>query len=81
MHHLKIGDTSFNFNSDLSGLVEITRPYIESKKFCPPGHTSLCIPGSTLIEFVAEHARNKKITVLEHASDESVLGIPEPTKS
>lgn len=59
-------DTAFTFNSDLSGDVGIRK-----------GKNRISIPGSVLIDFVAEYVRNEKISALEQASTSELLGLKE----
>ena len=62
MHTHKHKDTSFVYNSDLSGNVRIVHDGKE-----------LDVPGEALIAFVAEHARRQRISQIENASDFEIL--------
>ena len=57
--------TEFNFNSDLSGNVEIVAP----------SGSRLSIPCKHLLAFAAEVVRRDKTSALEDASDQQILGL------
>lgn len=71
MHTFQSCQVRIHYNSDLSGNVKIStvdhvvgaQVYVE-------------IPGQVLVEFVAEYVRRAKISALESASDEELLGLP-----
>lgn len=57
--------TTFHYNSDLSGAVEIV---------C--GGERMRVPGHALIEFIANYVRNERIAELEQQSPRSILELP-----
>lgn len=65
MHHLTCGQTGFNFNSDLSGDVVITKP----------DGSKLEVPGRDLVDFVAEQVRRARIAEVEEMSALRLLGL------
>lgn len=67
MHHVKIDNTHFNYNSDLSGDVHISS---ETDANC-----QVVIPGKTLLAFAARWIRIQRISELEDMADSEVLGI------
>ena len=67
MHAVTHGNTTFHYNSDLSGDVHI----IHKRS----GREDAYIPGEALIAFIAHHVRNQRISALEDASDAEVLGV------
>lgn len=56
--------TVFNYNSDLSGDVEID---------CDGA--TIHVPGEALFAFIAEYVRRERIAAIENASDDKVLGL------
>ena len=70
MHSCEIGNTRFQYNSDLSGDV------IVITNVGSVGETSTRVPGKDLLGFLAEHIRLARIIHLEEASQEELLGYP-----
>ena len=64
MHTRRHGDTTFNFNSDLSGYVSIA---IDGRM--------IEVPGDDLLEFVAEWVANEKRQALQDLDAREVLGL------
>lgn len=64
--------TSFLFNSDLSGGVDVVHMDTEG------GVENITIPGAAIVGFVAELVRRQRINSLEEASDFEVLGLEVP---
>lgn len=60
---------TFHHNSDLSGEVRI---------FCDTTGNAVDVDMDDLLDFVAEIVRKKKISELEQASTERLLGIRKP---
>ena len=56
-----------HYNSDLSGDVEIVTGINGDRK--------VSVSGKDLLDFVANHVRDKMISQLENASTEDILGI------
>lgn len=67
MHTFSHDNTTFHYNSDLSGDVHIIHE--------GSGREDAYIPGEALLAFVAHHVRNQRISALEDASDAEVLGL------
>ena len=61
MHHSKVNDTQFNYNSDMSGKVIITVDNQEMK-----------VEGKDLIEFVLDRLRDEKIGQLEQMDEKQL---------
>ena len=59
--------TEFNFNSDLSGNVEIRAD--DGPRFS--------VPAKHLLQFAAEIVRRQRIAALESAHDAEILSVPE----
>jgi hypothetical protein len=58
-------DTTFHYNSDLSGDVKISRR----------DGGELDVPGEALIEFIANYVRNERIGQLEQEDPRVILGL------
>ena len=67
MHTFTHGNTTFHYNSDLSGDVHI----IHKRS----GREDAYIPGEALLAFIAEYVRRQRISTLEEAGDAEVLGL------
>lgn len=65
MHTFETPNTTFHFNSDMSGEVELVRP--DGRR--------LKVPGCDLLSFVAEIVRRDRVSQLEVLSDAAVLGL------
>jgi hypothetical protein len=61
MHHSKVNDTQFNYNSDMSGEVIITVDNQEIR-----------VEGNALIEFVLDRLRDEKIGQLEQMDEKQL---------
>lgn len=61
---------TFNFNGDLSGMVEV--------HFGAHPHNKMQFPGSSLRAFLVHWMRGEKMRLLEQATDDEILGIYEP---
>lgn len=60
-----IGETCvINYNSDMSGLINIQTPT-----------SRLDISGDDVLDFIAEFVRSEKISQLENAETKEILGI------
>jgi hypothetical protein len=59
-------NTIFNYNSDLSGLVDITTP-----------DGMICVPGDDLLCFISNHVRQQKIVSIEGLSVRAILELRE----
>ncbi len=66
MHSLRFGETVFNYNSDLSGDVDIRRE----------GKFEVSVPGTHLLAFVAEYVRGRAVAELEDMPAYELLGVP-----
>lgn len=66
MHTFTFGETFFQYNSDLSGDVQIAKRN---------GHETLDVPGEALIAFIAYYVRNQRIREIEDMDDAEVLGL------
>ncbi len=66
-HTFSYGRGFFRYNSDLSGDVEV-EDYSGAR---------VRIPGRALLEFVARYVAQERISELEQASVEEILGLPE----
>ena len=65
MHHFEASEgTMFNYNSDLSGKVEIKKNGFEIE-----------LPGQDILEFVSTFVRNERISKIEELSTYEILGI------
>ena len=72
MHTFQQKNTHFHFNSDLSGDVRIVHQGTT-------GREDAHIPGEALLAFLADYVRNRRIRMLEDASDAEVLGLGQDT--
>jgi len=79
MHTFKSGEFIFNFNSDLSGDVNI-RQIIDDPKHDGHGLVmgKMDVSGSALLAFVASYVRERRVSNLENMlgieTDKEVLG-------
>lgn len=67
MHHSKQGKTAFNYNSDMSGDVQIVNE----------AGVELWVPGRDLLGFMAEWVAMRRIEAIEQMATHDVLGIAE----
>jgi hypothetical protein len=64
MHTHRTSNTTFIYNSDLSGDVVIRR-----------GEDETQVPGTDLLAFLAHYVRTEKTSAVEQASDREILGL------
>lgn len=65
MHRVELNGVTFNYNSDMSGIMTIGYN----------GYT-LNVPCEAILAFVAGYIRNQRITAIADASDEEIFGLP-----